>query len=206
MRRSLVLLVVLFPFAALAADAPEKGGKAASLKPGTNLPGPFYPYNVTGPHKGHFHSFVSEHGLEPAVLVFHRGLEVNDAFRDFLKQLDAVLEKNVRANLAGYVVFIAEDLPEVFGADDKNDDRREELAAKLEDLAKGLMLKHVIVCLDSKSDVEKYGLGDEAVTVILYRKLQILASHALARDQVTEARVKEILGEVTEKLGARRKK
>src|SRR5262249_47678121 len=161
-----VLLSSLLLLAGAAADEPEKGGKA-SLKPGNNLPGPFYPYNVTGPHKGHFHSFVSEHGLEPAVLVFHRGLAVSDAFRGLLKQLDAVLGKNARANLAGHVGFIAEDLPEVFGANDKDDDRRDELAAKLDDLAKALMLKHVIVSLDSKADVEKYGLGDEAATVVL---------------------------------------
>jgi hypothetical protein len=205
MRRSLVLLFSLLLLAAVAADAPEKEGKVP-LKPGNNLPGPFYPYNVTGPHKGHFHCFVSEHGLDPAVLVFHRGLEVRDAFKDLLKQLDTTLEKNVRANLAGYVVFIAEDLPEVFGVNDKDDDRREELAAKLDDLAKALMLKHVIVCLDSKTDVGRYGLGDEAVTVVLYRKLQIRGSHSLTRNQVTEARVKEIMGEVAEKLGAKRKK
>jgi len=205
MRRSLVLLFSLFLLGGVAAGAPEKGGKSP-LGPGNNLPGPFYPYNVTGPHKGHFHSFVSEHGLEPAVLVFHRGLEVSDAFKELLKQLDALLEKNARANLAGYVVFIAEDLPEVFGVNDKDDDRREELAAKLEDLAKALMLKNVIVCLDSRSDVEKYALGDEAGTVVLYRKLKIVASHPLSRDQVTDARVKEVVGEVTEKLGAKRKK
>src|SRR5262245_50180738 len=101
MRRSLVLLFSLLLLAAVAAAAPEKGGKAP-LQPGNDLPGPFYPFNVTGPHKGHFHSFISEHGLEPAVLVFHRGLEVGAPFRDLLKQLDNVLEKNARTNLAGY--------------------------------------------------------------------------------------------------------
>jgi hypothetical protein len=193
---------------AVAADPPAESNKSIPPQPSReppNLPGPFHPYNVTGPHKDHYHCLVSEHGLDPLVLVFARDLEVGEPMKALLSNLDTAIDQNPNARLAACVVFLPESLPEAIGTTDKNDDEREALAQKVADIAEGLKLKHVVLCLDSKRDVEKYRLDDEAaVTVILCNKYQVLSRHSLAMDKMTDEAVKQIMAEVASKLGAKR--
>jgi hypothetical protein len=217
MRRFLSLLFALVTLAGLAADPPApgqdgqapgkedkakaKGGKGP-LAEGNNLPGPFHPFNVTGPRKGNFHCLVSEYDLEPVVMIVARDLELSEPFKDLLKRLDNAIAKNPAVRLRGFVVLLSDALPDVV----QNDDKREELAAKLEDAAKGLELKHVVLCLDSKSDLEKYALDESAAaTVVLYHKLKVVAHWPLSRQDLTAAKVQEIMTQVADKLGARRK-
>ncbi|HZY84264.1 MAG TPA: hypothetical protein VFE78_05510 [Gemmataceae bacterium] len=206
MRRLLPLTAALVALAALAAGppaAPKKDDKAAGpLAPGTNLPGPFHPFNVTGPFADHFHCPVSDHNLDPGVLVFTRDLELSPPLRKLLTGLDNAIDKNPAARLAATVTFLSDDLPNVV----EDDDKRDELKARVQELAKSLGLKHVVLGLDSKPDVEKYLRGENvAAAVVLYKKFQIVASHALPRDQITDARTQQILGEVASQLGATRK-
>jgi hypothetical protein len=217
MRRSLSLVVALITLAGLAADppAPDKGGQApgkedkdkakagkGALAEGNNLPGPFHPFNATGPRKGNFHCLVSEYDLEPVVMIVARNLELSEPFKGLLQQLDNAIAKNPAVRLRGFVVFLRDDLPDVV----QNDDKREELASKLEDAAKGLDLKHVVLCLDSKSDLEKYALDEgAAATVVLYHKLKVVAHESLSREELTTAKVQEIMTQVADRLGARRK-
>ncbi len=215
MRRSLLLTAALFTLAAGLSAAPQAGkegpkapaqkdGKAAGgpLAPGKDLPGPFHPFNVTGPFADHFHYPVSDHNLDPGVLVFTRDLELSPPLRKLLSGLDNAIDKNPAVRLAATVTFLSDDLPNVV----EDDDKRDELKAKVQDLARSLNLKHAVLCLDSKPDVEKY-LSDVnvAATVVLYKKFQIVASHPLPRDQITDARVQQILGEVATQLGAAKK-
>jgi hypothetical protein len=217
MRCFLALVFALVTLAGLAADppAPDKDGKAPGqedkapgkggkgpLAEGNNLPGPFHPFNVTGPRKGNFHCLVSEYDLEPVVMIVARDLELSEPFKDLLKQLDNAIAKNPAVRLRSFVVFLSDSLPDVV----QNDDKREELAGKLEDAAKGLGLKHVVLCLDSKSDLEKYALDESAaVTVVLYHKLKVVAHESLSREDLTAAKVQEIMTKVADRLGAKRK-
>jgi hypothetical protein len=221
MRRLLPLTATLCALAALAAaqqPAPKDGqdkaapkapapkdGKAKDagpLAPGNNLPGPFHPFNVTGPYADHFHCPVSDHNLDPGVLIFVRDLTVPPPLRKLLSGLDAAIDKNPAARLAATVTFLSDDLPNVV----EDDDKRDELKARVQEIAKPLALKHVVLCLDSRPDVEKY-LREEnvAVTVVLYKKFQVVARHALARDQVTDAAAQQILAEVASQFGATKK-
>jgi hypothetical protein len=215
MRRLLPLtaaLCTLASFAAAGQPAPKDGpGKAATKDagkgpnapaPGQNLPGPFHPFNVTGPYANHFHCPVSDHNLDPGVLIFTRDLTVTPPLRQLLTGLDAAIEKNPAARLAVTVTFLSDDLPNVV----EDDDKRDELKAKVQEIANSLALKHVVLGLDSRPDVEKY-LREEnvAVTVVLYKKFQVVARHALSREKVTDTGVQQILGEVAAQLGAKKK-
>jgi hypothetical protein len=199
MKRALVFVLALTAGTAAGQTQPKDKGAPSGLKPGADLPGPLYPYNVTGPFKGHFHDLVADYGLEPTVLIIARGLNQDPAFAKLLTALDNAIEKNPATRLHAFVVFLSDDLPDVVA----NDDKREELAAKIGDLGKSL--KHVVLCLDSKKDLEKYDLGDAAVTVILYNKLKIVAVHSLAKGKLDDQTMNQILTEVAEKLGAKRK-
>jgi hypothetical protein len=227
MRRSLSLLVTFLTLAAVAADPPAKpkeGKKPdapakpkdekkpdASQKtdgdavaPGKDLPGPFHPYNVTGPRKGRFHCLVSEYGQEPVVMVIAHNLDFTDTpkgFKDLLKEVDNAIDKNPAARLKAFVAFQSDDLPNVV----TDDESRDKFAKKVEDLAAGLMLKHVVLTLAGKADLEKYAATDTAYVVVLYHKLAVVASERLGPDKLTEAKVKEIMAQVGSKLGATRK-
>src|SRR5690348_17310199 len=100
MRRFLPLTAALCALAAVALGQPpapkdDKAKEAAGpLAPGQNLPGPFHPFNVTGPYADHFHCPVSDHNLDPGVLVFARDLVLSPPLRKLLSGLDAAIDKN----------------------------------------------------------------------------------------------------------------
>jgi len=185
-----------------------------SVKPGSNLPGPFHPYNVTGPHKHRFHDPVSDHGLEPMVLIFHKNVDFSDPLPNLVKRIDDAIDKNPDKRLGAFVTFLPDDLPDVAGSKDdknqdtnsKNDDARLEMEKKIEQNGSDMKLRHVALGLDHKSDVAKYKLSDDAVvTVVLYTKLKVAAVYALLKSDFTNAAVDKILADVADKLGAKRK-
>lgn len=194
-------------------EAPSKKD-STPLKVGNNLPGPFHPYNVTGPNKQRFHCLVSEHGLEPMVAIFYKGVDSADPLPKLLERLDTAISKNADTHLGAFLVFLPDDLPDVSGskennqdANSKNDDARLVLEKKIEQAGADMKLKNVVLCLDTKADVAKYRLNDEnLVTVVLYKKLKIVAVHALPKSDFTEAAVDKIMADVAEKLGAKRSK
>jgi hypothetical protein len=58
-----------------------------------------------------------------------------------------------------------------------------------------------VLCLDSKTDLEKYNLNDaNVVTVVLSNKLKTVAVFALPKNEFTDAAVDKILNVVAEKL------
>jgi hypothetical protein len=184
--------------------APKKDPKAGpALAVGKNLPAPFHPFNVNGSGKDKFHCVVSAQGFDPMVLVFVRDLEFSDALKDLLRRLDNACVKNPRARLGCAVVFLTEELTDPVTMDDL----REEMAQKLRDLAEELKLQKVVLCLDSKADVEKFDLEREraAYTVVLYNRLKIVATYSIQRDDLKAAKVDEVLKQAADKFGAVRK-
>jgi len=217
---SALALLSLVVMSAAADDPPAKkedssGKKAdASLKVGNNLPGTFYPYNVTGQYKQHYHCPVTDHSLEPMVLIFYKNVDFSDPLPKLLQQLDTAIEKNPDKRLGAFVTFLPDDLPDVAGSKEnkdqdinsKNDDARLAIEKKIEQGAVDMKLRHVVLGLDHKSDVSKYGLSDEnLITVVLYTRLKIVAVYALSKDDFTEAKVGKIMADVANKLGGKRK-
>lgn len=182
-----------------------------------NIPGPFHAYNAyTAPgrarFKGRYHSPIGEFGLEPMVMIFTREVEFSAPLKDLLKQIDNAVEKNPSARLHAFVVVESDDLPEVLGvgADpavaDKNDDRRIELAQKLEDQAKGLMLQHTDVLLAGKADLEKYKLDDAGFAFFLFQRAKVTANKVLKKDEkLTPETAADVMKALAEKAGATRK-
>jgi hypothetical protein len=216
MRRFALAAFVLLPALVLAADPPA-APKADKGKQSDDLPGPFHPFCVTGPYiaklqeqtkdkekiDGRFHCPVCDHGFDPIVLLFIKDLTVSDPLKDLLVRLDAAVEKNPTVRLGVTAVFLTTELPNVL----TDDDKREELAGKLRDLAGALKLKNVTLALDSKGDLEKYDVqrNEVAFTVILARGYHVVAREDIPRDLLTAEKVEQLLKQVAEKFGAKRK-
>jgi hypothetical protein len=221
--RTLVCSLAFLAAMALSAaadDPPAKKEDKSSkkddtpLKAGNNLPGPFHPYNVTGPHKQRFHCPISDHGLRPMVLIFYKNVDFSEPLPKLLKRLDTAIDKNAETRLGAYAVFVPDDMPDVLGssndkdqdANSKNDDARLEWEKKIEQSGADMKLQHVVLCLDTKADVKKYELSDEnLITVVLCSKLKIASVYALPKSDFTDAAIDKIMADVADKLGAKRK-
>lgn len=213
-----------------------KDAKGWALAPGNDLPGPFHPFYVSGPWitklrqeaavvkenkkiGGRFHCPVSHHGNDPMVLLFIREVRFSDALKDLLKRLDTTAAKNPNVRLGVAAVFVSDELNSALasdlskgGKDDelarKNDDLRDDLARRLEDLAIELKLEHVGVCLDAaKGDLQKWQIDrdDPAMVVVLTRDCAVVASEAVPRDALTPEKVDKLRQQVAEKFGAVRR-
>lgn len=204
MIRLLVGCLSLGLFSLVVAWCPAQ--EKASLKAGSNIPGTFHPYNVTQridpepepgpgdkvgpsrpaerPTKGKYHCLVTAYDLDPVVLLVARNLDDNEAFRDLLKKLDAAVARHRVARLRCFVVGLYDDLTDVL----KQDDKRDELAARLEKLSGDLNLKGVVLTLASPSDLAKYNLDESAaLNVLLYRQLKVAEVKNLSRDKLDKA-------------------
>ncbi len=139
------------------------------------------------------------------VMIFHKDVDFSDPLANLLKKLDTAIEKNPNVRLGAFVVFLPEELKDVVGRDNESDDARNELDKKVADKGADLKLKQVVLCLDSKADVEKYHLGDDnLVTVVLFNKYKTVAVFALPKSEFTDAAVEKIMAAVADTLGAKR--
>lgn len=192
------LLFTGFALLLVAAGPQEKpADKKDGLKPGMELPGSFQAYNVNGRFKGRFHCLVCQHGLNPVAAVFVRGSDDLEGVSALLQGLETAVKnkKNEKARLAAFAVFTDEQLPDVVS----NDDKRDEVAKKLDDMA--AKLDRVTVALESKSNLEKYQLNPDAdVTLILYDKLKVVEIKKLAKGKLTKESVPALVNEIVTKL------
>ena len=206
--------------ALLAVSAPSHAAEPTPVRPDPKLPdvpGSFHAYNVTNvtandKYKGHYHSQISEYGLEPMVMIFTREVEFGDPLKDLLKQIDAAVGKNPSARLHAFIVVESDDLPEVLGVDgdpavaSRDDDKRMEIAQTLEDEAKGLMLQHTDIVLAGKADLEKFKLEDANFAFFLFQRGKVTASTVVKKDdKLTSEAVAEIMKSLADKGGAVRK-
>jgi hypothetical protein len=223
---SVAAVLVVLSLAAFVRSQDDKEKSKTALKAGDNVPGAFHPFNVTGawgerkaPKKdpkdpdmdlpGQFHDPISENNLDPCVLVFVHELEFSGGLLDLLQKLDNAAEKNPAVRLHVTAVFYSDKLPDVAGhagdknpINDKSDDQREEFAKLLKQKAADLKLKHVVLSLDGRGDIEPY-LGDGDVTLVGYKRLKVEFVRSLSEKDL-EAEVKSILSDVAAKLGAKR--
>jgi hypothetical protein len=226
MSRYLLKLVLLTPLLFVAAD--PKPPDSNPLQVGKNVPATLNAYNVTGPHgvkiddkgvvqPGKYHCLITEHNLDPTILVFVRNFTAPEALaavKPLLTVIDDRIDKNfTRVRLSSYAVFFNDELTDVLGVtgtakeNDANDDLREKLQQSLLDMANAdPKLNYVVLALDDKNDLKKFALDESKfVTVVLFKKLQIVAVFALTKNELNEAKIAEISGAITDKLGATRK-
>ena len=197
---SLPLLALVLAAPVVSQTTKDDKEKQIGLAVGKDLPGPFQPYNVTGDHAGRFHDLVAQASLDPLVMIFVRDLDYTDSLKALEEALETRIAKNPNVRLNSFTVFLSDELPKVVEDDDKRDKIAEELRAKAKDF------KSVVFCLDSKSDLEQYNLDDNVwATVVLVKRYKVVALHKLTKDKLNAAMVDEIMGEVSEQLGATRK-
>lgn len=171
----------------------------SGIQPGKDFPASFHPYNATGSSAGRFHCLVSEHGLNPVAAVFARNIDdvSNAGFVALMQSLDALAVKNGAARLGCYIVFVADDVNVVL----TDDDKRNALASKLQDVGKAAGLQKTVLAITSPDDVKDFGLSDQAgVTAVLYDRLKVKAVHAVPLDKLNEAAVKKLVEEVSATL------
>jgi hypothetical protein len=221
-------------------------------EPGSDIPGPFQTYNVTGRKKDKFHCLVTELDLNPVIMVVVRGVEVkdNEGLKYFLLKLDSAIQKNLAIRLGGFAVFLNDKLKDVAAEDDlraelekklreqfsdlaKFDDKREELEKTIEALKKDpeaamaaemltaeqveekiaklerelqviYRTRRLTLALDAKSKLDRFKLDDQAeVIILIYNKYRVVALHNLTREQLTQAKARELLQQARMQLGAR---
>jgi hypothetical protein len=201
-----VLFALLLPSVGFGQQPP--GGPVVPEE-APELPGPFFPFNVTGKKAGNFHCLVTEHHLDPAVLVFVRkkafeeGRKPGAVLTDLLKKLDIRVDKNVPVRLAVFVVVLMDEKEK--GNVTTDDDKRDQMEESIKKWVGEQALTHTIFCLDSRSRLKDYGLKDgDDLTFILFRRYKLLARHDWTLEAFTADKAGEILTEVKEKLGATR--
>jgi hypothetical protein len=130
--------------------------------------------------EGKFHCLVTEYDLDPVVMLFARGLNDSEGFKELLTKLDAACTKYRARRLRAFVVFVVDGATDIT----KDDDKRKELAAEASTLAKDLKLRNVVLTLDTEADLAKYKLGKSALTAVLYRALRIRSGQTFERDDL----------------------
>jgi hypothetical protein len=181
--------------------------QAAEPDDAPELPGPFFPYNVNGKKAGTYHCLVTQHHLDPAVLIFVResafeeGRKDGAVLADLLKKLDQRVDKNVAVRLAVFVVVVMDEKDKKTVVTD--DDKRDQMDEEIKKWIGGQALTHIIFSLDSNSRLKAYALKDDSdLTIFLFRRYKVLARQELGTKGLTAEKVSEVLGDVKEKLGA----
>ena len=199
---SVVLLTVEM---AAAADGP-------GLTQGSNLPGPFRPFNVANStYEGKFFCLICEHGLNPGVLIFVQNVKsvAQEApLAKLLRKLDTYALNNPKTRLRVFAVFLYADLPDMVPVNDARaadaaNDARVAHADELRTLQKTTDLRQVVLALDGATNLQKAGYEIDPtaeVVVVLYDKLKVQKVFSYATGKLTAADVDAILAEEARQL------
>jgi hypothetical protein len=191
-------------------DDPKDGFKSGP-QPGTktkpvHIPASFQVWMVTGPRALRYHSLVCEHGLNPVAFVFVKEFDPEDkTLVALLKKLDELGAKHPDARFGACMVVLNDGgFRDVLEKDDEDLPKKlaeagftkDELEAKLKELAKTEKLGHVTLALDTKAGPKGYQLSEDApITVLFYNKHIVLNSYAF-KEKMKEEDVDKIAGEI----------
>jgi hypothetical protein len=148
--------------------------------------------------------------MDPVVMLVARNLDDSAGFRDLLQKLNTLVDTHQRIRLRAFVVALyPDDLTDVVAQDDK----RDELAGRLERLAGDLKLGGVVLTLAAPKDLAKFKLDEAAaLNAVVYHKLKITAVRDFNRDVLEKPEgpeAKALLADVAalvEKLNPKPKK
>ena len=151
--------------------------------------------------KHKYHCLITEYDMDPVVMLVARNLDDSAGFRDLLQKLNTLVDTNQRIRLRAFVVALYDDLTDVVTQDDK----RDELAGRLERLAGDLKLGGVVLTLAAPKDLAKFKLDETAaLTAVVYHKLKITAVRDFNRDVLEKPdgpEAKALLGDVSALAG-----
>jgi len=194
--RFFLLLLLLLCCVAPSLRAQDPPPKKAYPEIGSDIPGPFKPYNISDPRKKGFakryHCLVSEHGLNPTVAVFSRTTELSQ-IKPVLLLLDMLVDKNPRTRLAGFAVFVDDKMTNPATEDDK----REAMELTVTGIHDQTKFKHVALALDSAKNVEKYKVDeDAAVTIVLYKDYRVAGYVKIKAEDLADDKILAKVAEV----------
>jgi hypothetical protein len=199
--RCILLAAPVLVLASFAFCQDKKPPLAIYPQMGADIPGPFTSYMVTGRRKTKFHCVVTEHALNPVVMVVMRGTELTPVRKYFLEKLDNAIHLNPNTRLAGFVIFQSDKMKELAGMDEV----REEIEKQVLDVQRDTMLKHLQLALTTKAQLQKYQIDDQTDTFVLfYSRYRTISVYNLTKEQFTQEKVKEILSSVVDQVGGRK--
>jgi hypothetical protein len=144
------------------------------------------------------HDLVVEHGLNPTVAIFARQAGKDSPAAKLAQALDPVVARHRSNNLGAFVVFLT--LEQEFPQDDRLDDQGQFLRDKEADavraLATELKTPHIPFGLAAAKSPQAaaWGLGDNALVVVLYDRMKVVKSWAFPAGQApTDEQIQEIV-------------
>jgi hypothetical protein len=178
-KSSIALAAVLLSCGAAIA---EEGRLKSGPHVGEEIPGSFSPVNVTNAGRASYAGtrtdYTEQFGCDPVVLVFARGY--SPALASLAKKLDASVAANRSAKLRAVVVVLSDDQ----GTEEKLE-------------ALGKEVTNVSLAYLAPPGPKQYKLADAAdVTVILYRKRTVTASHAFEKGGLGDKAIEAVSGDV----------
>jgi hypothetical protein len=176
-----------------APDKPPEKPKG-KLAVGSDLPGPFRPYNITGKYEKKFHCLTNDFGLNPTVMIFAQNLDTKNpgALPALLGQLDQYIVDKPKTRLNAFAVFLFNDLDNVVTKDDERGAHADDVL-KLRGADKPL--QKLVLCLDSAAALKSAGYDlDPAkqVIVVLYDELKVKDIRSCASENDVAAIMKEV--------------
>jgi hypothetical protein len=115
------------------------------------------------------------------VIVFTRDLPKTASL---LQKLDEAVDRYRKAGLKSFAVVLSEDFAK--------EDRQKDVIASLQKTA--AELKNVVLAVMGPAGPDKYNLNKDAeVTVLVYKKLQVVANFAYAKGAFNDTAADEIL-------------
>jgi hypothetical protein len=148
------------------------------------VPGPFRPFNVTGPNAGTKTCLYCKHGPRPVAAIFAH--EVSPAVVALMKKIDAATAAHSDCRMGSYIVFCNEaaDLPRQLG-----------------EVAQKENLKNIILSTYAAGGPPAYHLAAEAdVTVVLYTHFTVKANHAFKKGEMTDGDIDNVVADVAKIL------
>jgi hypothetical protein len=134
---------------------------------------------VNGPQRGQSYCYICETGDRPAVVVFARTL--TNPLGKLVRQLDKALAEHKKADLRGWVTFLAKDTPSF----------EDKVARWGKDHA---ISKLPLAVFTDSVGPPSYRLAQAAdVTVLFFVKRKVVANFAFRADELTDARAAEVL-------------
>ena len=159
------------------ADDGVKSGPQVDKK----VPGPFHPLNVTGDSAGEKVCLFCKNGEHPVAMIFAR--DVNPTVTKLIKKVDEATNKNAKAEMGSFVVFLHEE--------------SKDFEAQLKDVAKKENIKSCVLSIDNPAGPKGYEISKDAdVTVVLYTDRVVKANYAFKKGELKDKNIDAIVSDL----------
>jgi hypothetical protein len=113
-------------------------------------------------------------------MIFAR--EINDPLTGLVKQIDTATTAHADKKMGSFVVFLSD---------------TKDLDKTLADLAKKEKIEHTVLSIDAPEGPKGYKVDKDAdVTVVLYVKRHVKASHAFHKGELSAADIEKIMADL----------